>query len=86
MRPQSLSSVSGAGDLGDAELRESDFDALWFARPSHGKRDAWELRLVSQQPYALFESFEADESEEDREAARLEMENRAREYANPAET
>ena len=87
MRAESLSSVSEAGDLfGDAELRESDFDALWFARRSSGKREAWELRLVSQQPYALFEAFEADESEEDREAARLEMENRAREYANPAET
>jgi hypothetical protein len=59
---------------------ESNFDALWFARPSHGQREAWELRLLSEQPYALFETFEADETEEDREDARREMENRMRGY------
>lgn len=55
-------------------------DALWFARSSHAGREAWELRLVAEQAYALFEAFEADESEEDREDARLEMENKMREY------
>jgi hypothetical protein len=53
---------------------------LWFSRPSHEKREAWELRLISEQAYALFEVFEADESEEDREGARKEMENRMREH------
>lgn len=64
--------------FGDAVRVDSDFDALWFARPSHGGREAWELRLIAEQPYALFEAFEADEGEEDREEARLEMENRMR--------
>ena len=64
-----------------AVMIESNFDALWFARPSHGQREAWELRLLSEQPYALFEAFETDESEEDREDARREMENRMRDYA-----
>ena len=68
--------------FGQAELRDSDFDALWFARASHAHRDAWELRLISEQPYALFEAFEADEAEEDREEARQEMENRMREHAS----
>ena len=63
----------------NAQLFESDFNALWFARPSHAGREAWELRLISEQPYALFEAFEADETEEDREEARREMENRMRE-------
>ena len=49
----------------DAEVREADLDALWFARSSHGKRESWELRLLADQPYALFEAFEADESEEE---------------------
>lgn len=71
------------GLFGEAELRSSDFDALWFARASHANREAWELRLMSEQPYALFEAFEADESEEDREEARLEMENRMREHIRP---
>lgn len=84
-RQETLSLVSSASDLlRDAEVRDSDFDALWFARPSHAGREAWELRLISEPPFALFEAFEADESEEDREEARLEMENRVREHANPA--
>ncbi len=65
----------------EAKIIETDVDALWFARPSHGGREAWELRLVTEQPYALFEAFESDEAEEDREDARCEIENRIREYA-----
>src|ERR1041384_1941641 len=67
--------------LNNAAIVNSDFDALWFARTSHADREAWELRLLAEQQYALFEAFEADESEEDREEARLEMENRMRDYA-----
>jgi|SRR5882724_8910303 len=61
-----------------SSLFEAEFDALWFSRPSHAVREAWELRLVATQPYALFEAFEADEDEELREDARREMENRMR--------
>jgi hypothetical protein len=66
--------------LDAAEMVESDFEALWFARPSYGDREAWELRLMAEQPYALFEAFEKDESEEAREEVRHEMENRMREH------
>jgi hypothetical protein len=62
-------------------VSKAEIDAMWFARPSHGGREAWELRLVAEQPYALFETFEADEAEEDREEARREMEHKMREYA-----
>lgn len=73
---------AGARELfEDAELIDSDFDALWFSRPSTGGREAWELRLIVEQPYALFEAFEEDEPEEAREEARREMENRMREQA-----
>ena len=64
----------------DAELKEAEVDALWFARPSHAGREAWELRLVADAPYALFETFEPDEAEEDREELRREMEARLRDY------
>jgi len=67
-----------------APLDESEVDALWFARPSHAGREAWELRLVAEPPYALFETFEADESEEEREELRHEMEARLREYSSKA--
>ena len=63
----------------DAKVGPAAIDALWFARPSHEKREAWELRLVADSPYALFETFESDETEEQREEMRLEMEARMRE-------
>lgn len=60
--------------------RESEVDAMWLSRPSAGGREAWELRLISDPPYALFELFEPDEPEEDREDVRREMEARLAEY------
>ncbi len=60
-------------------FHESSIDALWFSRPSHNSGEAWELRLISENPYALFETFEPDETEELREDARIEMEARMRE-------
>ena len=71
----------GGAVLGSAVVVESDFDALWFARPSHEQREAWELRLISEQAYALFEAFEADEEEAEREEMRQEMENKMRVYS-----
>ena len=64
------------------ETEEATIDALWFSRPSHQGREAWELRLIAENPYALFETFEADELEEEREDMRREMEARMREYSN----
>ena len=64
----------------DLLIKEAEFDALWFSRPSHNDREAWELRLLAQTQYALFETFEADETEEERDDVRLEMEARLREY------
>ena len=61
-------------------VEEATFDALWFSRPSHNDREAWELRLLAQTQYALFETFEADETEEERDDVKLEMEARLREY------
>lgn len=81
LRPETKIASGSMDELAKAEVRDSDFDALWFSRPSHEKREAWELRLISEQAYALFEAFEADESEEDRAEARKEMENRMREQA-----
>ena len=61
-------------------IKEAAVDALWFSRPSHENREAWELRLLAQAQYALFETFEADETEEEREDVKLEMEARLRDY------
>jgi hypothetical protein len=80
LKPKTRSDLGeqAAGLFAEAKLIETEFDALWFARPSHAGREAWELRLVAEQPYALFEAFEADETEEEREEARIEMENKMR--------
>ena len=67
--------------LKEVRFVDAEFDALWFARPSHEGREAWELRLLADQAYALFEAFEPDETEEESEEARREMENRMREHA-----
>lgn len=68
--------------LKEVEVREAPVDALWFSRPSHNQREAWELRLLAQTPYALFETFEPEETEEERNEVRQEMEARMREYAS----
>jgi len=63
-------------------IESSTINAVWFSRPSHNEREAWELRFVSEAPYALFETFESNETEEEREDVRREMEARMREYAS----
>jgi hypothetical protein len=74
---------AGAAVFEGAAVRASEVDAMWFSRPSAEGREAWELRLVGGTPYALFELFEPDESEEDRDDVRREMEARLRDYAAP---
>jgi hypothetical protein len=68
--------------LNNVDVREAEIDALWFSRPSHNNREAWELRLLAQTPYALFETFEPEETEEERDEVKQEMEARMREYAS----
>ena len=86
MRPDTLAALradGGADDDAPAQfenvaVQPAPFDAMWLARPSHGGREAWELRLIAEPPFALFELFEPDEAEEDREDVRREMEARMR--------
>ncbi|HEY4422650.1 MAG TPA: hypothetical protein VGN10_00505 [Pyrinomonadaceae bacterium] len=69
----------------DLPVKEATCDALWFSRPSHNDREAWELRLLAQTQYALFETFEADETEEERDDVKLEIEARLRDYVGSKE-
>ena len=87
-RAETLAELRGpeGGEGGGASFEgvpvvEFEVDAMWFTRPSAEGREAWELRLVGETPYALFELFEPDEAEEDREDVRREMEARLRDYA-----
>ena len=82
MQPDTLTEIRSqeAELLNRVDVRESPIDALWFSRQSSHSREAWELRLLEQTQYALFESFEPDETETQREEVRLEMEARLREH------
>ena len=82
LQPATLSEFHSqeAGLLNNVPVKEAGFDGLWFSRPSHNNREAWELRLLAQTQYALFETFEADETEEEREDLKREMEARLRDY------
>src|SRR6476659_3169337 len=87
LRPESQAELEkGRAALGGVAPDEAEIDALWFSRPSHEQREAWELRLLSETQYALFETFEADETEEQREEMRQEMEARMRDYVHGTET
>jgi len=76
--PASREAFSGQQEFVDVEVAESEVDAVWFRRPASGGREAWELRLIAESPYALFETFEPDEPEDEREEVRIEMEARLR--------
>ena len=77
-----LQAETGLPPLSLATLEEATVDGLWFSRPSHEGREAWELRLLAENPFALFETFEQYETEEQREELRREMEARLRDYVN----
>ena len=49
----SLESLFGA-----AEIISSEIDAAWFSRDSNKTNIAWELRHLSENPFAVFEVFE----------------------------
>lgn len=85
LRPETNAELKAGLDhvsLGNVAAEAAEVDGLWFSRPSHDEREAWELRLLAENPFALFETFEVDETEEQREEMRREMEARLREYVN----
>ena len=83
LRPETRAALDQHNvSLGTATIEESEVDGLWFSRGSHNQREAWELRLLAESPFALFETFEHDETEEQREEMRREMEARMRDYVN----
>ena len=85
LRPETRDEFYAACDsptLNTIQVEDALVDGLWFSRASHAEREAWELRLVAENPFALFETFEKDETEEQREEMRREMEARLREYLN----
>jgi hypothetical protein len=65
------------GELfGDTQIRASAIDAIWFSRPPSDGHIAWEIRHLSDLPYALLANF--DESSEDLEDSLRQVEMKLR--------
>ncbi len=63
--------------FGGAEIVSSPFlNALWFSRASRKSAEAWELRHLSQTPFALVDVFLPEDDETAREERRKAMETR----------
>ena len=56
------------------EITEAPIDAVWFSRASGKDKEAWELRRLSETPYALVEVFESGTEESEGAEIRREME------------
>ncbi|HEY0657862.1 MAG TPA: hypothetical protein VGD05_05285 [Pyrinomonadaceae bacterium] len=62
--------------FGGAEIVSSHLNAVWFSRPSKNAAEAWELRRLTDAPFALVEVFENDIDAEEREEMLREVEMR----------
>ncbi len=67
----------------ETEIVESEVNAFWFSRPSGKENEAWELRLISASPYALFEVFTAEQTADERNDLKSDMEMRLIEFGFP---
>jgi hypothetical protein len=76
--PETAKKLSESLDalFGDAEIVSSDVNAAWFSRPSKNNRVAWELRHLSEIPFALFESFDENDDKDFIKESLNEMETR----------
>jgi hypothetical protein len=63
--------------FGEVPVSESDIDAAWFSRPPKRGGVAWEIRHLTETPYALLEVL--DENEADFEVSLQKLEARLRE-------
>lgn len=79
---ESVEANSATALFGQAEIVSSELNALWFSRVTFEEREAWELRHLSETPFALVEVFEADDEEDVREEVRQEMQTRLSKQAS----
>ncbi|HMS41177.1 MAG TPA: hypothetical protein PKE69_13180 [Pyrinomonadaceae bacterium] len=61
--------------FGNMEIVSSKLDALWFSRVSN-KNEAWEIRHLSNTPFALVEVFPEGTSDKEREKVLSETQTR----------
>ena len=61
-----------------ADLTDSDIDATWFSRASDVRRETWEIRHLSETPFALLEVVDMAAGDSERDAILSGVENRLR--------
>jgi hypothetical protein len=64
--------------FGGVDVYEFEKDAAWFSRPSGADGEAWEIRLLSENAFALIDVFGPDQDEDVRADIRSGMEERLR--------
>lgn len=64
-----------------AEIIESEIEGLWFSRASRPGITAWELRHLSQTPYALVANIPDDTDDQSAETLRKSLETKMAEAA-----
>jgi len=72
--------------FGDAEVRTSEHDGLWFSRRSMPDREAWELRRISASPFAVVEVIPDGLTDQERDGLLALAEARMFDPARPRET
>ncbi len=55
--------------FGRVDIIESEIDALWFSRSSRPESEAWEIRHLSQTPFALVQVIDHDFTDGERNDA-----------------
>ena len=61
--------VGGLDELfSDADIRSSELDAIWFSRSSRPGATAWEIRRLTESPFALVVVLQDGAGSEDPEA------------------
>lgn len=58
-RPQLMEGIDQP--LDDVVISESEIDAVWFSRPPKEGPIAWEIRHLSETPYALLEMLDEND-------------------------
>lgn len=64
--------------FGAAEIVTSRLNGVWFSRPAKHGGETWELRRLSETPFALVEVFEEDIADDIREDVLRATEKRMR--------
>ena len=65
-----------------SEIRPSDIDAAWFSRASSPARETWEIRHLSETPFALLEVIDIAAADSERNAVLSDAATRLREIVS----